>query len=163
MSMWAPGSLRQRARRAAGLLLGALLAGCAVGPNFERPKAPAVDHYVSGTDPAGTVAAHGATQRFTPGARVAADWWRLFGSEPLDAVVAEALKGNPGLDAAQASLRQSEDNLRSGYGIFYPQAEADAAATRQRFSPLKFGSGTTSSIFNLFTLSASVSYALDVF
>ncbi len=165
MSMWAPNSLRRRlpARRGAALLLGALLAGCAVGPNFERPKAPAVDHYVSGTDPAETVTAHGAAQRFTPGARVAADWWRLFGSEPLDAVVAEALKGNPGLDAAQASLRHSEDNLRSGYGIFYPQAEADAAATRQRFSPLKFGAGTTSSIFNLFTLSASVSYALDVF
>lgn len=165
MFMWAPGRLRQRlpVRGGAALLLGALLGGCAVGPNFERPAAPPVDHYVSGTDPAATVTAHGAAQRFTPGARVAADWWRLFGCERLDAVVAEALRGNPGLAAAQASLRQSEDNLRSGYGIFYPQAEADAAATRQRFSPLKFGSGATSSIFNLFTLSASVSYALDVF
>ncbi len=163
--MWAPSSLRQRLpeRCAAVLLLGALLAGCAVGPNFERPKAPAVTHYAFGADPTETVTAHGAGQRFTAGAKVAADWWRLFGCERLDAVVTEALKENPGLEAAQASLRQSEDNLRSGYGIFYPQAEADAAATRQRFSPLKFGSSTSSSIFNLFTLSASASYALDVF
>jgi NodT family efflux transporter outer membrane factor (OMF) lipoprotein len=165
MSMWAPSRLRQRlpARCPAVLLLGALLTGCAVGPDFVRPRAPAVTHYVSGTDPAETVTAHGAAQRFTAGARVAADWWRLFGSAKLDAIVTEALAANPGLEAAQASLRQSEDNLHSGYGIFYPQAEADAAATRQRFSPLKFGSDTTSSIFNLFTLSASVSYALDVF
>ena len=53
MSMWAPSSLRQRlpGRCGAVLLLGALLAGCAVGPNFERPKAPAVTHYASGSRP----------------------------------------------------------------------------------------------------------------
>jgi NodT family efflux transporter outer membrane factor (OMF) lipoprotein len=165
MSMWAPSSLRQRLpwRCRAVLLLAALLAGCAVGPNFKRPSAPAVSHYAHGNDPVDTVIAHGAAQHFTSGAKVAADWWRLFGSQKLDAVATEALAANPGLEAAQASLRQSEDNLRSGYGIFYPQAEANAAATRQRYSPLKFGAGTSSSIFNLFTLSSSVSYALDVF
>ncbi|HUK02362.1 MAG TPA: efflux transporter outer membrane subunit [Steroidobacteraceae bacterium] len=163
--MWAPSSIGKRPgslRFGAGLLA-CLLAGCAVGPNFVRPEPPAVTHYASGADPTETATAHGAAQRFTAGAAVNADWWRLFDSAKLDAVIAEALAANPGLEAAQASLRQSESNLRAGYGIFYPQAEADAAATRQRFSPLKFGSGTSSSIFNLFTLSASVSYALDVF
>ncbi|HXZ60800.1 MAG TPA: efflux transporter outer membrane subunit [Steroidobacteraceae bacterium] len=145
------------------LLSGALLAGCAVGPSFQRPEAPPVTHYVQRADPVDTVSAHGAAQHFTPGAKVAADWWRLFECARLDAIVTEALAANPGLEAAQASLRQSEDNLRSGYGIFYPQVEADAAATRQRFSPLKFGSSASSSIFNLFTLSASASYALDLF
>ena len=156
-------------RRCAGvplcgaLLSALLLAACAVGPDYKRPKAPDVTHYAYGSDPLETVAAHGAAQRFAPGARLDTDWWRGFGSERLDSVVSEALRANPGLEAAQASLRESEDNLRSGYGIFYPQAEADAAATRQRFSPLKFGSNGSSSVFNLFTLSASVSYALDVF
>jgi NodT family efflux transporter outer membrane factor (OMF) lipoprotein len=165
MSTWAPS--RSNGRRAGPRctvwLLAGLAAGCAVGPNFKHPSAPAVSHYAHGSDPVDTVNAHGAAQHFTPGARVAADWWHLFGSEKLDAVVTEALAANPGLEAAQASLRQSEDSLRSGYGIFYPQAEADAAARRQRFSPLQFGSGASASIFNLFTLSASVSYALDVF
>jgi NodT family efflux transporter outer membrane factor (OMF) lipoprotein len=77
--------------------------------------------------------------------------------------MAEAIANNPGLEAAQASLRGSEDNLRSGYGIFYPQINADAAATRQRYSPLKVGENLPGSVFNLFTLSATVSYALDVF
>ncbi len=163
--MWDPGRTlsRARARRAALPLTCALLAGCAVGPNFVRPQPPNVNHYTHGSDPLDTVSAHGAAQHFNPGAGVAADWWRLFDSERLDAVVTEALDGNPGLEAAQASLRQSQDNLRGGYGIFYPQAEADAAATRQRFSPLKFGTSAPPSIFNLFTLSASVSYGLDVF
>ncbi|HEV2285267.1 MAG TPA: efflux transporter outer membrane subunit [Steroidobacteraceae bacterium] len=163
--MWAGDSSghRRGGPRWGALLAPLLLAGCAVGPNYTRPKAPDVTHYAHGGDPAATVTAQGAAQRFAPGARLEADWWRLFGCEQLDAVIDEALRTNPGLEAAEATLRESEDNLRSGYGIFYPQAEADAAATRQRFSPLKFGSGATSSVFNLFTLSASVSYALDVF
>jgi len=165
MSMWAPGRIdRNRAgRRCALWLLAGLAAGCAVGPNYHRPQAPPVTHYAGGADPSATVAAHGAAQHFTPGAKLAADWWQLFGSERLDSIVSEALRANPGLEAAEASLRQSEDNLRGGYGIFYPQAEADAAATRQRYPPIKVGESAPATVFNLFTLSASVSYALDVF
>ncbi|HXW75494.1 MAG TPA: efflux transporter outer membrane subunit [Steroidobacteraceae bacterium] len=165
MSMWAANSAGPTcaATRAAVLALACLLGGCAVGPNFKQPQAPAVTHYAPGGDPGQTATAQGAAQRFTPGAKVTADWWRLFNSAPLDAVISEALTANPGLQAAQANLSQSENTLRSGYGIFYPEVDAHAAATRQRFSPLTFGQGTPSSIFNLFTLSASVSYALDVF
>lgn len=91
------------------------------------------------------------------------DWWRLFQSSKLDAIVTEALARNPGLEAARASLEASKNELRSGYGIFYPQIDADARGTRQRFSALQFGQNTPGSVFNLFTLSTSVSYALDLF
>lgn len=147
-------------------LLGAVasvLVGCAVGPDFVRPGAPAVNHYGSGMDPTHTASVDGVTQRFHRGGAVDADWWRLFGSPQLEAVMSEALARNPGLEAAQASLRQSQNILRSGYGVFYPAAEIDAAATRQKFSPLKIGEDVPGGIFNLFTLSATVSYALDVF
>jgi len=164
MCMWAATeAAATRAAAWAGLALVWLLAGCAVGPDFTRPQAPAVTHYAPGSDPQQTVAAQGTAQHFTPGDKVAADWWRLFNSPQLDAVISEALAANPGLHAAQASLQQSENTLRSGYGIFFPEVDAHAAATRQRLSPLTFGQSSASSIFNLFTLSASVSYALDVF
>ncbi len=78
-------------------------------------------------------------------------------------MVAEGVHNNPTLEAAEASLRLSHDNLRAGYGIFYPQASLDVAASRQKFSPERFGSDAPAPIFNLVTLSASVSYALDVF
>jgi len=148
---------------AGGLALVLGLGGCAVGPNFHRPAAPPVTHYVFGGDPTRTSAAQGIAQRFSPGAAVAGDWWRLFDSAQLQIIVAQALTDNPGLAAAQASLRASEESLRAGYGIFYPQVHADAAATRERLSPLTLGENARSSIFNLFTLSASASYALDVF
>jgi NodT family efflux transporter outer membrane factor (OMF) lipoprotein len=153
---------RMRAGTLASVLCAAL-AGCAVGPNFVRPAEPRATHYVPGGDVRTTVKAQGVAQQFTPGAQVAGDWWRLFGNRQLEDIIAQALAANPGLAAAQASLRASEDNLRAGYGIFFPQAQADARGTRERATPLTLGGNLTWSIFNLFTLSASASYALDVF
>jgi NodT family efflux transporter outer membrane factor (OMF) lipoprotein len=139
------------------------LTGCAVGPNFHSPPAPRTTHFSNGDDPAATVSAHGTAQQFDPAATVAADWWQLFRSPQLDAVIKEAISNNPGLEAARANLRASQNDVRSGYGIFFPSADAEAAATRERFSPALFGEKTASSVFNLFTLSTSVNYALDIF
>ncbi len=140
-----------------------ILSGCAVGPDYVRPEAPAQDHYNYGQDPSDTVAVAGVSQHFEKGAPPVVQWWTLFRSRQLDAAVAEALADNPGLQAAQASLRQSNENLRAGYGIFYPQGNADAGTAREKFSPALFGSTAPGTIFNLTTLSASVSYALDLF
>ena len=141
----------------------AALAGCAVGPDFIRPEPPHAERYTQGAEPTATIPADGRAQHFARGAPVPAEWWRLFNSAKLDSVVNEAIAGNPSLQAAQATLRQSQDTLRAGYGVFYPQLDAGFDATRQKFSPALFGSSAPGSIFNLFTLSASVSYALDVF
>jgi NodT family efflux transporter outer membrane factor (OMF) lipoprotein len=139
------------------------LAGCTVGPDFVRPESPRVDHYTQGKDPIVTVPADGRVQYFKQSAQVVADWWRLFNSASLDAVVKEAISNNQSLQAAQAALRQSQDNLRAGYGVFFPQMDAGFDATRQKFSPARFGQSSAGSVFSLFTLSATVSYALDVF
>jgi NodT family efflux transporter outer membrane factor (OMF) lipoprotein len=155
--------LRRAVWRAGMLALSAVLGGCAVGPSFHRPSAPAVAHYSNGADPTTTTLVDGTAQRFSPGGKLAADWWHLFNSSQLDAIIGEALGKNPSLEAAQANLAQSEASLRSGYGIFYPAIDADASATRERFSTLTFGQNSAGSVFNLFTLSASVSYALDLF
>jgi len=139
------------------------LIGCAVGPNFVRPKPPEVERYTYGPQPTETIPADGQVQHFNAGAELAADWWRLFNSPKLDAVINEAIVNNPTLQAAEASLRQSQENLRAGYGVFFPQVDASFDATRQKFSPARFGGTSSSSIFSLYTLTATVNYALDVF
>ncbi len=141
----------------------ALLNGCAVGPNFVRPAPPDTDRYTREAQSQATVTADSQAQHFTPGAVIAADWWRLFRSAPLDAVVQQAISNNPTLQAAEASLRQSQDNLRAGYGLYFPQGQAGASATRQRTAPVQQGSQSSGSIFNLFTASGTISYTLDVF
>lgn len=145
------------------LALSLCFTGCAVGPDFVRPSPPPVDRYTQDSDPTATISADGQAQHFNMGGTVLDDWWRMFNSETLNAVISEAIVGNPTLKAAQATLRQSQENLRAGYGVFFPQIDAGFNATRQKYSPSRVGSTAAGSIFNLFTLSATVSYALDVF
>jgi NodT family efflux transporter outer membrane factor (OMF) lipoprotein len=141
----------------------AILGGCAVGPNFVRPAPPDTDRYTREPQPKATVAADGRAQHFTPGASITADWWRLFKSTQLDAIVQKAIANNPTLQASKASLRQSQDNMRAGYGMFFPQIQAGLDVSRQQTAPLLQGSETPGTIFNLVTLSGTISYALDVF
>jgi len=136
-----------------------LLSGCAVGPDFVRPEAPKVTEYNYGGDPKVV----GLSQRLEDGTGPVANWWHLFNSKQLDAAVTQGLTDNPELQAAQASLRQSQENLRAGSGIFYPQLSATFAENRERNSPAAIGSSAPATIFNVTTLSSSVSYALDVF
>jgi len=112
-----------------------MLSACAVGPDFVRPAPPEAGRYTRELLPAATVPADGRAQQFTPDAMLMADWWRLFKSPQLDAVVREAMANNPTLQAAEASLRQSQDNLRAGDGVFYPRIDANLDASRQRTAP----------------------------
>jgi NodT family efflux transporter outer membrane factor (OMF) lipoprotein len=145
------------------LVLPVCLAGCAVGPDFVKPQGPVNQHYTYEAEPSSTIAAEGGVQHFEPGAKIAAEWWRLFDCPKLDAVVIQSFDNSPTLQAAQASLRQSQDSLRAGYGIFYPQLGASFVPAREQFSPARFGQNAGPSVFNLYTFSTSVSYVLDVF
>jgi NodT family efflux transporter outer membrane factor (OMF) lipoprotein len=109
------------------------------------------------------VAADQQVQHFALGAKIAEDWWRLFKSPKLDQMIKDAVAENLSLQSAQARLRQSQENLRAGYGVFFPQVSASFNPTRQKFSPAKFGSAATPSIFSLYTLTGTVSYLLDIF
>jgi len=144
------------------MLFSCSLGACAVGPDFVRPRAPSTQRYEHGEQPTGTITAEGAAQHFKHGAQIAADWWRLFNCPKLDDVILEAIADNPTLQAAQAALRQSEDNLRAGYGVFYPQLSAGFQPTRQQFSALRYGVTTPPSTFSLYTLQGTVGYVLDV-
>lgn len=73
---------------------GLVATGCAVGPDFQRPAAPEVKSYRA-TSPIVE------DQRFVAGADVPAQWWELFHSAPLNALVQRALAANPNIDAAR--------------------------------------------------------------
>ncbi len=148
---------------AATCLLMPALAACTVGPDYARPVPPSEGKYTYRPQPSATVAAAGQSQQFKEGAQIAAGWWRLFKSPKIDAVIRQAVINSPGLQAAQEGLRQSQEILRAGEGVFYPQADAGMSAVRQKFSQSRFGGSSASTIFNLYTLTATISYALDVF
>jgi len=141
----------------------AILGGCSVGPNFVRPAPPDTDRYTHELQSEATIAADDQVQHFTSSNTLIADWWKLFQSTELDAVVNKAIANNPTLQASEASLASSQDNMRAGYGVFFPQIQAGVGASRQRTSSGQQGSQTSGKIFNLVTLSSTISYAIDVF
>ena len=149
-------------------IVGVLLPGCAVGPDFRSPKAPSTNAYTATPLPEKTAAAPGiggAAQCFVPGQDIPAQWWTLFHSEALDQLIHLALADSPTLAAAQAKLREAQENRRAQVGVlFSPTVDANFSAEREKISGAAFGqTGTTGTTFNLYNASVSVSYLLDIF
>ena len=146
----------------AAVLASALtLASCAVGPNYHRPALSPSAAVVAPTDGA---LAPNASPRLVAGADVSGQWWRVFHSPQLDALVAQALKNNPTLEAAKASLRSAQELVRAQRAAYYPSVEASIAPSRQQVagilsSPL----ANNSLLYTLTTSQVSVSYAPDLF
>ncbi|MEW9570766.1 efflux transporter outer membrane subunit [Rhodanobacter sp. Si-c] len=145
-------------------LIGAtLLAGCMVGPDFHRPDAPKNNRYTVQPMPA-TIGQDGDAQHLVAGMDVPAQWWTLFQSRQLDALVKQSLKANPGLVAAQAALRQAQEAEAAGKGALYPTVTADYNVSRQRIAgTLASPAASGYDYYTLHTAQLSVSWAPDLF
>jgi len=143
------------------------LSGCAVGPDFRKPDAPGTKSYTAAPMPAKTAAAPvpgGEEQRFVSAQDISEQWWTLYRSAELDQLICLALKDNPTLAAAQATLRQAQENLNAGYGAFFPSVDAVASVSRQKVSGITAGQPNASiSPFTVYNASVNVSYAVDLF
>jgi NodT family efflux transporter outer membrane factor (OMF) lipoprotein len=155
------------ARSAGALLAGltALVAGCAVGPVYHAPPPPRLTGYTAVPLPTTISAAPSgaAAQTLEYGAVVKREWWRNFGSPALDRLVQTALDRNPGLDAAEATLREARYDFKAATGIFYPDVSLGLSGERLKESAASSGGLFTPPIFNLYTGELSVSYEPDVF
>jgi NodT family efflux transporter outer membrane factor (OMF) lipoprotein len=146
------------------------LGGCAVGPDFKRPEPPAEagSSYTPIPMPTETVSAEtasgtsGVAQRFVPAQEIPAQWWTLFHSEPLDRLIHAALENNPNMTAAQAALRQAQENYDAQRGgALYPEVTGQLSDTHEKASP--FTPGLAGHVFNLYNASVNVSYGIDLF
>jgi NodT family efflux transporter outer membrane factor (OMF) lipoprotein len=147
---------------------GLLLAGCAVGPDFHRPEAPTTAGYTPTALPQETAAASGsggAAQHFVSGQEIPDQWWTVFHSPELDQLIRQGLADSPTLAAAQATLREAQENLRAlTGGALVPSVDGSLSARRQQTTGAGFGQpGAQGNLFNLFDASVGVSYALDFF
>jgi len=145
-----------------------LVTGCAVGPDFRPPEPPVVQLYTPDPLPVETASIQGHAgepQHFLHGTEIAAEWWTLFRSEPLDALIRQALVDSPTIAAAQARLREAEENLRARGGtVYYPSVDGEFSIGRSRSTGASFGQPTAEpSTFTLFNATVNVSYTLDIF
>jgi len=143
------------------------LGGCALGPDFKTPGPPAAPDagYTPTPMPARTASAPGiggAAQQFEWGLDIPAQWWTVFRSPALDQLLRAALEQNPNMAAAEASLRQAQENYNAqAGGLLYPAVTGQLGAGRQKVPESSVGAGA--GVFNLYNASVNVAYTPDVF
>jgi NodT family efflux transporter outer membrane factor (OMF) lipoprotein len=146
-------------KRSLLLLIAFGCAGCTVGPDFRTPDPPAIDRYVPG--PAPQIAFDARPDRDIP-----AEWWTLFGSPELDALVRRALERSPTLDQARARLDEARELRAARAGATeVPAVNANAGVVRQRIDPATVGfpQAPNPGPFTVYSIGAEVSYTFDVF
>lgn len=162
----APTSSRSRTSQFTACAVALACAGCTVGPDYRSPDPPVVPRYTS-TPAEPRVALPGATGPvLAHGRDIAPDWWTLFGSPALDALVARALADSPTLAQAGARLAQAEEERTARSGATdYPGVNATAGVNRQRVDPATFGfpQAPVPGPFTTYSVGVQVSYVFDVF
>ncbi|MDA9401851.1 histidine kinase [Bradyrhizobium sp. CCBAU 45389] len=141
------------------------LGGCAVGPDFETPAAPAVNGYTADGLPATPAAGGpgGTAQRFVSGSDVPAVWWQVFRSRQIAAFVRESIDNHPDLAAAQAALRQAREVAAADTSALLPSITGSDSATRSQVPAAESGQAGSSSPYTLYKTSVPVSFTPDIF
>lgn len=146
-------------------LLCIALAGCTVGPDFVPPDLAANAGYSRDkltTTARADINAGGGPQRLIDGMDIPGQWWTLFRSPALNALVEEALHANPDVSAAQAALRQANELVFADQASLFPSVNGNLSKTREKVSGATTGAAS-SPILTVSSASLSVSYAPDVF
>jgi NodT family efflux transporter outer membrane factor (OMF) lipoprotein len=145
----------------------AVLAGCAVGPNYKRPDAETPEHFKEA--PAGAVSATG--QSDAAAANLPLTWWSLFSDPKLDELESRVAVSNQNLAASEAAYRQAAAVVREQRSTFFPfiSAGVDASKSggpgRNKTTVTTGGTGaaiTNSRSADTYQASASASWELDL-
>ena len=156
-------SQRARTRLLPCAVLAALVAGCAVGPNFLTPEGPAEANYLVGRGPNGANGDSVAGRKIEPGADIPTEWWEVFRSRKLSGLIRDGLTHNADAGAAEAALRVAQANARAQRGALFPVVGAGFDANRQKISTI-VSSGVTSNaeLYSLHTGQVTVSFVPDI-
>ena len=135
------------------LLLG-LLAGCALGPDYQRPEL---------TTPVQFKQVEGWTSAAPADALARGNWWALYGDAELNALVERLQLSNQNLAAAEAQYRQARALVRGARASFYPTLSGSAGVTRSGQGASGTNSSTSASgISKSYDLSLSAAWELDI-
>ncbi|OLL30720.1 RND transporter [Burkholderia sp. SRS-W-2-2016] len=150
-------------RPALAIGLACALAACSFGPNGDAPPMPQPAHYGAEALPTQTVPAQGVTQQFVAGAQPVPEWWRLYRSDALDALVDEGLRNSPTLAATDRALAAAREQLRAQVGSsLLPTIDAGGQATRNRALAIP-EIGPNTFLYNIFVGQLQAHYTFDLF
>ena len=139
----------------------ALLAGCAVGPDYVKPSVPTAENF---KEAAGLKSPW--TQLGETAPPVPEQWWKVFGDPVLDALQEEVRINNQNIAIAEAQYRAARAALDSANAAFYPTVNAGFGGTRAANAITTSSNNTqvqgNRAPTNTVNLSASASWELDL-
>lgn len=134
--------------RPAALVLALLLAGCAVGPTYQRPPVDTPVAFKEG---------QGAWVRAAPADLLErGPWWELFQDPDLNALAAQVEVSNQNVAAAVASYRQARALVAQQRASLFPTVNLDGGANRTG------GGGSKGGAHNSYTVQIGGSWEPDV-
>ena len=139
------------ARLVSTLVAAAVLAGCAIGPDYKRPTITNPETFRG--------------QVMTEAASLAdAPWWEAFQDPILKNLIQEALRNNYDVSIAAARVREARANLTVSRSDFFPSLDYDASAARGKVTPGILGGvgGPSLRANNAYSASMSMSWELDI-
>lgn len=134
-----------------------LIASCAVGPDFVRPRP-----VISKTYTAESTMHFG--QRHLELHAVQTTWWRAFHSIALNELMRQGRAHNYSLTAMNETLAQAREIVIATQGQLWPQAALVAGIGRQKYGAALFGPiDMTIPAFTYYQIGPGVNFTLDVF
>src|SRR6266436_1956053 len=165
-----PGAFRWRLGFVFSLAALAMVAGCAIGPNYKRPPAATIpEAYAGATNVVATDS--GATNGWKvalPQAQLPkGNWWEIFGDAELNELEGQASAANQQLKVAVARLAEARAQMDVTRAGLFPNVSLSGSYARQRTSPNAPLSTTgaaagKSATFNDFLVPLSLGYEVDI-
>jgi multidrug efflux system outer membrane protein len=125
-----------------------LLAGCMLGPDYQRPT----------LDVPQSLGALPADAKQTADT----EWWKQFGDPVLDRLIAEALANNKDLRIAAANVEQAAGVLEQTRSSLFPQIDYTANGGRYRYSTATASGAPLANPASGYNVLAGASWELDL-
>jgi NodT family efflux transporter outer membrane factor (OMF) lipoprotein len=134
-----------------------VLAGCMVGPDYERPTAPA---------PAAFKEAQGWKIAEPSDSNPKGPWWEAFGDPDLNRLASEVNVSNQTVQAAAARLREAQAATAAARTGLFPAINLNASAIRASRATNTTSAGTptttTQSVTNSYNAALDLSWEIDL-
>jgi len=128
----------------------ALLAGCAIGPDYKRP-------------PVAEPPAFRGQPTAEAGSLADLPWWEVFKDAILKSLITEALASNYDVKIAAARVQEARAQVGAARSEFFPAIDYHVGAQRTRFNAAVLGlPGGGPSTNNLYFGALSASWELDI-
>ena len=142
--------MRRSVRIVSSLVVAALLSGCTIGPDYERPAVARPETF------RGQATAEAASLADVP-------WWEAFQDPILKGLIQDALGSNYDVRIAAARVQEARANLGVARSDYFPSLDYGVGASRARMLPGVLGGvGAQAPASDLYSATMSMSWELDI-